>query len=185
MSKFLAAAVLLVPLSVLSQQVVTSRGGLTATSPFTVSATGESSQSISHSYVYLDGVLVHHATGRSITATISASPGSHRVSFTFKQASGQLIRSTMYVNVLGETSSAPSVRLDWKASTSSGVSGYKVYRGTSAGGPYARITGSTLPALTYEDPNVVSGRSYYYVVTAVKTSGAESAFSGEARAIVP
>jgi hypothetical protein len=185
MGRFLAVVVLLVPLSVLSQQVVTSRGGLTATSPFTVTATGESSQSISHSYVYLDGILVHHATGRTITATISASPGSHRVSFTFKQASGEVIRSTMYVNVLAESSSTRSVRLDWRASTSSGVSGYRVYRGTSTGGPYARITGSTLPALTYVDPNVVSGRNYYYVVTAVTSGGRESSYSNEARANIP
>jgi hypothetical protein len=185
MRKILGVVVLLASLCAGAEQVVTTRGGLATTSPFTVSATGESSQTIAHSYVYLDGVLVTHANGRSITATISASPGSHRVSFTFKQASGEMIRSTMYVNVLGSTSSASTVMLNWNASLSSGVSGYRVYRGTTTGGPYSRITASTLPALTYEDPNVVSGRNYYYVVTAVTTNGMESNFSSEAKATVP
>src|SRR5262245_50600053 len=103
MRKFLAVVVLLTPCALHSEQVVTTRGGFAATSPFTVSATGESTQAISHSYVYLDGILVTHGAGRTITATITASPGNHRVSFTFKQASGEQIRSTMYVNVLGST----------------------------------------------------------------------------------
>src|SRR5262245_26391463 len=112
MGKYLAVLVLLSPLT-LHSQVVTTKAGLPPTSPFTVSATGESTQTISHSYVYLDGILVTHAAGRSITATITASPGSHRVSFTFKQASGELIRSTMYVNVAGSTGSSRAVSLNW------------------------------------------------------------------------
>jgi hypothetical protein len=185
MRKILGVVVLLASLCAGAEQVVTTRGGLATTSPFTVSATGESSQTIAHSYVYLDGVLVTHATGRTITASISASPGNHRVSFTFKQASGEMLRSTMYVNVAGTTQTSRAVTLNWKASPSSGVAGYRVYRGSTTGGPYSRVTASTLPALTYEDTNVVSGGNYYYVVTAVTTNGMESNFSSEAKAIVP
>src|SRR5262245_6541460 len=185
MRRLLAVAVLFTPLCMVGQQVITTRGALAATSPFTVSASGESPQVINHSYVYLDGVLVAHAAGRTITASISASPGSHRVSFTFKQASGEMLRSTMYVNVAGSTQTSRAVTLNWNASSSSGISGYRVYRGTAAGGPYSRVTSSTLPALSYEDTNVVSGRNYYYVVTAVTMNGTESNFSTEARAIVP
>jgi hypothetical protein len=185
MRRLLAVVMLLAPLGVVAQQVVTTRGGLAAKSPFTVSATGESSQAITHSYVYLDGILVKHAAGRTINATISATPGNHRVSFTFKQSSGQMLRSTMYVNVADETQTSSAVTLNWKPSSSSGVSGYRVYRGTATGGPYSRVTASTLPALNYEDTNVASGRSYYYVVTAVTTNGMESKFSREAKAIVP
>ena len=185
MRRLLAVVVLLTPLSVLAESVVTVTGGVTATSPFTLSATGTLSQTITDSYVYLDGALVTHVSGNKITAKITTSAGSHRISFVFKQASGEQQRSTMYVNVAETTQTSSAVTLNWKPSASAGVSGYRVYRGTAAGGPYSRITSSTLPALTYEDTNVVSGRSYYYVVTAVTTIGAESKFSTEARANIP
>lgn len=186
MKKLLAVVVLLLsPLCVFAERVVTVTGGLAAQSPFTVSATGASPESITHSYVYLDGVLIKHVAGRQITATITASPGNHRVSFTFTQSSGEQLRSTMYVNVSGSTQTSATVSLNWRPSSSSGVSGYRVYRGATAGGPYTRITSSTLPALTYDDTDVTSGRSYYYVVTAVTTNGTESGFSSEARANVP
>jgi multidrug efflux pump subunit AcrA (membrane-fusion protein) len=185
MRRLVAFVMLLTPLCVAAESVVTVTGGVAAKSPFTVSATGSSPQSITHSYVYLDGVLVKHVAGRQISATINASPGSHRVSFTFTQASGEQLRSTMYVNVSGTTQTSRAVGLNWNASSSSGISGYRVYRGTAAGGPYSRITSSTLPALSYEDTNVTAGRSYYYVVTAVTMNGTESLFSREAKAIVP
>ena len=185
MRRLLAVMLLLTPLCVVAERVVTVTGGIKATSPFTVSATGASSQTITHAYVYLDGALVTHAASNKITATITASPGSHRISFVFTPTSGEQQRSTMYVNVAGTTQSSHAVTLNWKPSTTAGVSGYHVYRGTAAGGPYSRVTSSTLPALTYEDANVVTGRSYYYVVTAVTTAGLESKFSTEAQAIIP
>ncbi len=76
------------------------------------------------------------------------------------------------------------VTLDWDASTSS-VAGYHVYRGESSGGPYNRITGSLLTAINYSDSSVASGSHYFYVVTAVESDGAESAFSNEVSADIP
>ena len=185
MRRPLALMVFLTPLFAVAERAVTVTGGLTTTSPFTISATSAAPETIKHSYVYLDGVLVTHVSGGKITASITASQGSHRLSFAFTQASGEQLRSTMYVNVVGTTQTSHAVTLNWKASTSAEVSGYRVYRGTASGGPYSRITSSTLPALNYEDANVVSGRNYYYVVTAVTTNGVESRFSTEASANVP
>ncbi len=57
------------------------------------------------------------------------------------------------------------VSLTWTASTSSGVTGYKIYRGTASGGPYGnvgRVSGSTLK---FNDYGVALGATYYYVVT--------------------
>lgn len=77
------------------------------------------------------------------------------------------------------------VTLSWGASTSSGVTGYKVYRGTSAGGPYTLVQSSTTnPALSWVDRNVTSGATYYYVVTAISPAG-ESVYSNEATAAIP
>ena len=77
-----------------------------------------------------------------------------------------------------------SVTLTWAASTSS-VAGYNVYRGTVSGGPYTKINSSLITGLTYTDSTVVSGTEYYYVATAVDSSGDESVNSNEASASIP
>jgi fibronectin type 3 domain-containing protein len=38
---------------------------------------------------------------------------------------------------------------------------------------------------TFTDSTVVAGTTYFYVVTAVDGSGTESAYSNEAKAVVP
>lgn len=184
MRRLLTFLVLITSTFAVAERVVTVTGGMTATSPFTVSATGASPQTITHSYIYVDGILVAHAAGKTISAKIAAPPGNHRISFTFTQSSGEQLRSTMYVNVLGSQVSH-AVTLNWNASASSSVTGYRVYRGTASGGPYTRITGAPLSVLTYEDNTVTSGQTYHYVVTAVASNGTESNFSGEAAAVIP
>jgi hypothetical protein len=77
-----------------------------------------------------------------------------------------------------------SVKLSWNPSASS-VAGYHVYRGSASGGPYSRISSSTVTALGYEDATVQAGNRYYYVVSALDASGDESAYSNEAAADVP
>jgi hypothetical protein len=77
-----------------------------------------------------------------------------------------------------------SVALTWNASTST-VAGYNVYRSTVSGGPYAKINSSLVAALNYTDSTVQSGTTYYYVTTAVDSSGSESVFSNEVSAIIP
>jgi fibronectin type 3 domain-containing protein len=76
------------------------------------------------------------------------------------------------------------VALTWVASTST-VSGYRVYRGTTSGGPYTLISSGLVSVLTYTDSTVQAGATYFYVVTAVDSSGNESAFSNEVPAVVP
>jgi hypothetical protein len=83
------------------------------------------------------------------------------------------------------TVSAPhSVSLSWSASTSSGVSYYNVYRGTISGGPYSLLR-SGVTSASYTDSNVQSGKTYYYVTTAVDSAGAESVYSNQATAVIP
>ena len=81
--------------------------------------------------------------------------------------------------------SPPSVALSWTASTSLDVAGYNLYRATVTGGPYQKLTTSPVPSLTYQDLSVSRGQAYYYVATAVDTSGNESSYSIEATALVP
>ena len=78
------------------------------------------------------------------------------------------------------------VILTWTASTTSGVVGYDVYRGTTSGGPYPTQLNSTpINGTTYTDETVQAGQTYYYVVTAVASDGIESAYSNQVSATVP
>jgi len=77
-----------------------------------------------------------------------------------------------------------TVSLSWTASTST-VAGYNVYRSTTSGSGYVKINSSLVGSLTYTDSNVVNGRTYFYVTTAVYSSGNESGFSNQATAVIP
>jgi len=78
----------------------------------------------------------------------------------------------------------PSVTLGWTASTST-VAGYNIYRGTISGGPYVKVNTSLITSLAYTDTTVQSGTTYFYVATAVDSSGNESVNSNEVSAPVP
>jgi fibronectin type 3 domain-containing protein len=83
------------------------------------------------------------------------------------------------------TQQTKTVALGWTASTSS-VIGYNVYRGTATGGPYSsRLTSSPVASTQFTDSAVQSGQTYYYVVTSVDSSDAESVYSGQATATIP
>jgi Abnormal spindle-like microcephaly-assoc'd, ASPM-SPD-2-Hydin len=76
------------------------------------------------------------------------------------------------------------VDLSWTASTST-VSGYNIYRATVSGGPYTIINPSLQSGTTYTDSTVQAGQTYYYVTTAVNSSGVESAYSNQVSAAIP
>ena len=92
--------------------------------------------------------------------------------------------SVITLSGAGVAALAHSVLLSWAPSTST-VIGYNSYSSSVSGGPYAKL--NTLPVATtsYADNTVQSGKTYYYVVTAVDSNNLESAFSNEISAIVP
>jgi len=77
------------------------------------------------------------------------------------------------------------VFLTWDPSISSGVVGYNVYRATSPGTAYAKLGNSTISGLNYTDATALSGQTYTYVVTAVTSTGEESAYSASVKAVIP
>ncbi len=77
-----------------------------------------------------------------------------------------------------------TVALTWVASTTTTVTGYNVYRSTINGSGYAK-TASLGLVLGYTDANVQNCSTYYYVTTAVDSTGVESGFSNQATAIIP
>ncbi len=68
--------------------------------------------------------------------------------------------------------------LSW--TSSQGATGYNLKRSITSGGPYTAVTSQTLT--NYNDTAVTNGTTYYYVVSALNTSG-ESANSNEAGAV--
>ena len=90
-------------------------------------------------------------------------------------------------SVTGSGTAAPqhSVSLTWNASTSGNVVGYNIYRGTVSGGPYTQINTALDTSTSDTDNTVQGGQTYYYVVTAVDSTGAQSAYSNQTTAVIP
>lgn len=133
-----------------------------------------------------------------VTLPVTVNPGTN-VSFTVTftpQASGAASGNVMIasnasnpsvieaVSGTGAAAIQHSVGLTWIASTGT-ITGYNVYRGTVSGGPYSKVNASLDGATTYTDSSVVSGKTYFYVTTAVDNSGNESTNSNQATAVVP
>jgi Abnormal spindle-like microcephaly-assoc'd, ASPM-SPD-2-Hydin len=97
--------------------------------------------------------------------------------------------STVLSIPLAGTGLAPqahSVDIAWDPSTSATLQGYNVYRGTVSGGPYSKVSPTlTTSTLLFTDTTPVSGKQYFYVVTAVDTSGTESAASTQVAVTIP
>ena len=76
------------------------------------------------------------------------------------------------------------IRLTWSAPTSDGgspVTGYQLYRGTTAGGESAPPVATGIATTTFADTDVTAGTTYFYTVAAVNAVGTSVA-SAEASA---
>ena len=93
--------------------------------------------------------------------------------------------STATLALSGSGTAAPThtVSLSWNASTSSGVSGYNVYRALYANstcGSFSKINSVLDTGTLYTDNSVTDGKAYCYATTAVNTSNQESGYSNVA-----
>lgn len=77
------------------------------------------------------------------------------------------------------------VILSWTQSTSAGVTGYNLYRGTTSGGPYTLVTSVNAATFGFQDDTIPIVGTYFYVVTAAASGGVESVRSNEASILVP
>jgi hypothetical protein len=168
--------------------------GTTLTKTVTLSNSGSANLSISAASVSGGGFTVS-----GITTPLTLTPGqtaSLSVKFAPTTAASFTGSVTLTSNAsnpslaiplsgTGATSTSHSVALTWTASTTSGVTGYNVYRSTTSGSGYAKIDTSLVSGTTYTDTSVASGTTYYYVVRSVSSTGLESANSSQVTAIVP
>lgn len=167
--------------------------GSSATQSVTISNTGNANVTISQITETGAGFAL---TGASVPVTLAPSQ-SMTIGVQFAPsatgtASGSIIivsdaTNSPVIALSGAGVSAPvahSVALTWNASTST-VVGYNVYRGTTSGGPYTKLNSSPVGALTFTDTTVQNGTTYYYVTTAVDSSGYESVYSNEVAVSIP
>jgi len=89
------------------------------------------------------------------------------------------------VSGTGVSNTSHSVTLNWQASSTTGISGYYVYRSGVSNGSYTRLNSAPTASLKYTDGSVASGATYYYEVTSVTSAGVESAKSSPVTAIIP
>ena len=128
------------------------------------------------------------AAGQSATLAANFAPqvsGNVAGSITITSNATNAPNLTLPVTGTGVSTTSHTVALQWQASESSGVSGYNVYRGTSPGGPYSKVSTSAINGTSYTDSGVSSGTTYYYVVTAIASDGSESTYSNQASAVIP
>ena len=132
-------------------------------------------------------------SGLTVPATVLAG-GMAAVTVAFRPTSSVLYRASISVTsnavagsqvfLVSGRGASHSVSLHWRASTSL-VAGYNIYRSTVPGGPYTKLTPSLVLGTAWRDTSVVAGQRYYYVVTAVDSSGQESGYSNQASDLVP
>lgn len=77
------------------------------------------------------------------------------------------------------------VSLDWNNNSEEDLYGYHVYRSTTSGTAYTKITSFPVLDSDYIDTTAIGGNTYFYVVTAVDSSSNESEVSNEAPVSVP
>lgn len=168
--------------------------GSTVSKSFTVTNTGNANVSISgmtvsgSSYSLASGGgSVTLSPNQSTSASVQFAPTTTGTANGSVTIASNATSSATAVSLSG-SGVAPTVShtiaLNW-APSSSTVSGYNLYRSSVSGGSYSKVNASLIGGFNYSDGTVQSGQTYYYVATAVDSSGNESAYSNEVTAIVP
>jgi hypothetical protein len=150
----------------------------------TISSVGVTAAGFSASGVTTGEVL---APNQSVTVTVTFAPGTAGAVSGSVSISSDATNSPATISVSGTGVSVTphTVALTWTASTST-VSGYNIYRGTTSNGPYTtKLNSSLITSDQYTDSTVTSGQTYYYVVTSVDSNNVESVDSNQATAVVP
>ncbi|HOK41829.1 MAG TPA: hypothetical protein PLD27_12425, partial [bacterium] len=74
--------------------------------------------------------------------------------------------------------------LNWQPNTESDIAGYNVYRSLTSGSGYIKNNGALLTSPQFTSYALLSGKRYYFVVTAVDRAGNESLFSNEVNVLI-
>src|SRR5690242_653188 len=126
------------------------------------------------------------APGASVVMTVSFSPAAVGPVTGSITITDNASNPTITIALSGTGASGHKAMLSWSPSSSSNVTGYYIYRGTTSGGPYSILNwASPNQGTTGVDASVQSGQTYFYVVTAVDVNGFQSSYSNEVSAPIP
>ena len=95
------------------------------------------------------------------------------------------VPAPLYVNV---SMTDGVVDVTWSPVSSPTMAGYYVYRGNGTAGQYTRLTITPIPKAAptvYRDSSVQPGHTYFYTVTSVNTTGAESGYAQAISVTIP
>jgi Abnormal spindle-like microcephaly-assoc'd, ASPM-SPD-2-Hydin len=165
--------------------------GQSATELLTVTASGGSvtinSANSGNSQFALEGANfpITLNAGQSLTYDVAFAPqntGLDSGSLTFStNASNPVTTESLSGTGIAMTY---TVNLSWNSTQN--VTGYNIYRSTSASGSFAKVNTAVDPNTAYTDNTVASGQTYYYEATSINSAGQESARSTPAvQAVVP
>jgi hypothetical protein len=178
--------------------------GATVSGTTSVTASASDNVGVTKVEFYLDNVLQSTSTAAPYSwnwNTTTAANGAHTLTSKAYDAAANIgtsaAVSVTVSNVVDTTppaapanlnAAAPTsgnnrrkINLSWTASTDNvGVTGYQIWRATSASGPFTQIATSTVTS--YTNTGLVTGTTYYYYVTASDAAGNVSAASNTASA---
>ena len=120
-------------------------------------------------------------TSLNLTGTPTAAA---TYSFTVKVTACGGGTSQMAYKVAIQATANHVVDLSWKASTSSNIAGYNVYRSPD-GTSWKKINVSLIGSTIYSDSTVANGSTYYFAATAVDIYGHESSKTSAIKVVIP
>lgn len=128
---------------------------------------------------------LHLAPGESLRFTVDFAPqngGLARGKLSFHSNAAESLLSAV---LTGNGAAAQhSVTLGWSASATR-VKGYNVYRSEAPSPRYSKLNDALDTETGFTDVSVESGKTYFYVTTAVSAAGIESSYSNRVEATIP
>ena len=133
-----------------------------------------------HSYLYTVRIIAQY--GPDTIESADSAPALVTARDTFPPATPVGLEAS----IIPGTPEAPAhVELSWAISSEADLAGYNVYRSDREDAPGGRINSELLPSPTFRDTSVVSGRRYFYRVSAVDNAGNESPLGPTVQIEVP
>ena len=135
------------------------------------------------SYTKNTSTSTTYSTSKKITIAGLSAGTTYHFRIVASDVSKDWVTSLDFSCTTAKMTAQHSVKLNWLASRSTEVTGYRVYRSTISGGYYGLL--ASVAGLTYTDQTVQPGAIYYYAIKAINRTGWVSTFSHQVKAMIP
>jgi hypothetical protein len=126
------------------------------------------------------------AAGQSVSFTVTFAPqkpGSSAGNISFLSDASNSPHTTA-LSAKATQPAGHAVALSWHSSPGN-VTGYNIYRGITAQGPFTKLNSAPQAQPSYTDSSVQAGATYIYRTTATNKNGKESKFSNQIQVTIP